>query len=524
MANHLNNTDRWAKATFCVLAVAFVAALTNHGLVPSMEPRFAEVVREMIAARDWVVPIKNGRPYVEYPVFYYWLAIGGKLLGLPMLAAIRLPTFIGFLFWLWLLGRWQNFFRPALPRFAFQIAGAALPIVLFQFSIAQTDGLLALGVLMAMYGYSRLILDPQYGGFPWVLWTGVGVAVLAKGPVGIACTLPVMGIDRIIAGLRDSDYPGVIRRLNNISHRVSEIYPIRGTLYLLLLAVPWYVAAGLHSGWEFVEAVLVYQNFDRYVTGYSHGHPWWYYFKTLTYDFFPLSLLLPVGLWAARRQFAKPEIRLVLIWFVFTFVFFSVSGSKQGKYLLPLTPALIALSLLGIEYVNERIRLNIWQSVRRWSLSFVCLFAALIIFVLPFFAGKIGGVDGFQPIRTQLTQEPGRLVHFQWPRSLTLYELGAPMAFVRSARQLYAEIAAGEIQSGDYILVRSDLLGSRPGVDNSSRLLPYPNTGQLEFVLETKAEKDLTLLRVTMGAADANVPDTPESPILHWRDQMFDTD
>lgn len=92
--------DKWARYTFWVLAFAFLAALFNHGLVPSMEPRIAEVVREMIAAGDWVMPIKNGVPYVEYPIFYYWLAIIGKSLGLQMTAAIRLPTFLAFLGWL----------------------------------------------------------------------------------------------------------------------------------------------------------------------------------------------------------------------------------------------------------------------------------------------------------------------------------------------------------------------------------------------------------------------------------------
>ncbi|MGH8281514.1 MAG: ArnT family glycosyltransferase [Gammaproteobacteria bacterium] len=47
-----------------VLGVIYAFALFNHGPVPSMEPRFAEAVREMLARGEWLIPIKNGVPYI----------------------------------------------------------------------------------------------------------------------------------------------------------------------------------------------------------------------------------------------------------------------------------------------------------------------------------------------------------------------------------------------------------------------------------------------------------------------------
>lgn len=412
---------------------------------------------------------------------------------------------------------------PNLPSYAFQIAGAALPLVLFQFSIAQTDGLLVFGVMMSMYGYTLLVLDRE-ASFSWWLWGGVSIAVLAKGPVGIACTLPVMCIDRSIAGWLSVGGLGIGHKARSVIDHLVAMAWARGLAVLVLVSVPWYVIAGLQSGWEFVEAVLVYQNYDRYITGYSHQQPWWYYFKTLIYDFFPLSLLLPVGIWLARRKNAPPMIRFALIWVLFTFTFFSISGSKQGKYLLPMTPAIIALSLFTVENLARRFGIDLWQAIRRWSLALIGFFAVLILFVVPFYSGKIGGVDGFTPIKAQLAEDPGRLIHFHWPRSLTLYELGAPMTFVRSARELYAGIAAEEILPGDYVLVRRDLLSSKSHADASLLLTPYPNAASFEFVLETKTEKAMVLLRIAPGASHADVPETPEPPVLHWRDEMFDTD
>jgi 4-amino-4-deoxy-L-arabinose transferase-like glycosyltransferase len=82
-----------SSLTLLLLGLAFVYAnsLFNHGLIPSMEPRFARVITEMMAAGQFLVPIKNGIPYVEYPPLLYWLAIIPAKLGMPVEAAIRLP-------------------------------------------------------------------------------------------------------------------------------------------------------------------------------------------------------------------------------------------------------------------------------------------------------------------------------------------------------------------------------------------------------------------------------------------------
>ena len=66
------------------LAAIYVPAMFNHSLIPSMEPRFAEVVKEMTAGHQYLIPLKNGRPYVEYPPLLYWLAVAGHSVGLPI--------------------------------------------------------------------------------------------------------------------------------------------------------------------------------------------------------------------------------------------------------------------------------------------------------------------------------------------------------------------------------------------------------------------------------------------------------
>lgn len=512
---------------FLSLAVAFTLGLFNHGLVPSMEPRIAEVTREMLAAGEWLVPIKNGRPYVEYPPFYYWLSMLLHLTGLPMVAAIRLPSYVAFFAWVYLLKRWQQLIAPELSPYAFAVAGAAMPLALFQFSIAQTDGLLVLGVMLSVYGYTRYRPESAPRGFPWLVWLGVALATSAKGPVGIACTLPVFAADSAIAGwlaAGGSRGRGAWQSLRHASRQVLSIGWLRGMAIVLIVTVPWYVATGLSMGWEFVQAVLTYQNFDRYITGYSHSQPWWYYFKTIIYDFFPASLLAPVAVYFASRQLRREHARLALVWALYTLAFFSFSGSKQGKYLLPAAPAFVALSFLAMAELRQRSRVDLWNWFKRWFIAIILFWVVVVTLVVPFFSDRIGGRDGFIPIRERIAAEPGRLFHYQWPRSLTLYELGAPMPFVRSARELYRRIHDREIVPGDYVLVRKSDLGENAAADLSARLVPYPNDSYFEEVLTTEIEKPVALIRVVQGAADADIPPTPDPPILFWRDEMFDTD
>ncbi len=60
-------------AAFCAFLLFF--GLGAFGLVGADEPRYAQIAREMLARHDWVVPVLNGKPWLEKPVLYYWEAM-----------------------------------------------------------------------------------------------------------------------------------------------------------------------------------------------------------------------------------------------------------------------------------------------------------------------------------------------------------------------------------------------------------------------------------------------------------------
>lgn len=510
-----------------VIALMYAFSMGNHPFIPSMEPRFGEVIREMLARGEFLIPIKNGVPYIEYPPLYYWLALAGRLSGLPDMVAIRVPGALAFLLWIVWLARLQRVVRPTWPVYLLPLLGAALPGVLYQYFIAQSDTVLILGVLMAMTGYLRLC-QGAVRGFAWELWLGVTLATLAKGPVGMAVTLPVLALDGLFGAWRAGQGPALWWQAQWAA--VRRIAWLRGLALVMVFNVPWYLVVGLREGWELVRAMVVYQNFTRFLVGFDHIQPWWYYTKTIWYDMLPLAFLLPFALPLAWRRWGELQWRVPVLWLLWTMLFFSVSASKQGKYILTAAPAVALLGLLALEALAASRRPRWAHRVRAvllgWAAVLVGGFAFTAVFILPHYAPRIGGLEGLEKIRAEIAARPAPVVSFQWPRSMELYVFGAPMDYVRSSRVLYQRLHQGKLKAGDYLLVfRRFLPPAGIPADKASPMSfsPPPAAPYFRHLLSVAFNGQLNLYEVLPGAVDMPMPATPTPLPHHWWER-FDTD
>ena len=525
-----NSTSSELRSFYWLLAgivVLFGFSMWNHPFIPSMEPRFGEAIREMAETGEYLIPIKNGLAYIMYPPLYYWMALGGKLAGLPDTVAIRLPAAIAFIVWLVWLVRLQKLLFPTWPSVMLPLIGAALPGVLFNFFIAQTDGLLILGTLIAFTGFARFRLNQIQFGFPWELWLGVTLAVAAKGPVGMIITLPAMVLEILLEcwhSSRDLKTGRIRSAFGAAFNSALTMGWARGLGLVVLINAPWYIAAGFKEGWEFCRAILIYQNVTRFLEGFAHLQPWWYYGKTIWYDFFPISLLFPFGLYCVWRKPDDFSRRLPAVWALYTIFFFSLSQSKQGKYLLPAAPAITMVGLLALDYLwSERTRQRIKTWLQRWATGFLIVFGIIAIIALPFYGDRIGGLADLKTIRNTVNKTPGRIYTYQWPRSMMIYELGYPLPYARSSRDLYSKLHNGDIRPGDYLLVARKFLPQPGHTPDENTLYPAPAAPYFELVLSLKMEGHLNLYRVLPGANEAPIPDTPTpSPVQWW--EQFDTD
>src|SRR5438105_3830141 len=113
------------------------------------------------------------------------------------------------------------------------------------------------------------------------------------------------------------------------------VFDWRALSLLLAIAAPWYIVILLKEGQGFIAGFFLKHNVGRFSGPVSgHGGSLLYYFPILVLVSLPFTaLVVPV---AARWRAAwRDELqRYLLIWFLFVFGFFSLSGTKLPHYVL----------------------------------------------------------------------------------------------------------------------------------------------------------------------------------------------
>lgn len=347
--------------------LAFFNGLGSLGLMDKTEALFVEVAHQMLQRHDWVTPWWNDQLFFDYPVWGYWMvALSFRLFGVSEWAA-RLPVALAasavvvatFLL-LWELAPAGEAARRRWTRAALG-AGilATSPGWIGWGRSSTTDMFLSSAIALALYGF--LIAD-QAPASAWLARIGriamalfAGVAVLAKGPVGLLLPLLVVGAHLLLCG----DWRRWLRPGSLLA--MAALF--------LGVVLPWYVAAARVNGEAFLGGFLGFSNLQRFTTVlYAHPGPPWFYLPWILLLLLPWSLFLPVALfrlrfWQPSRWRAAapateappaavaaiPPARLplfLLLWLVLVVGFFSAAATKLPGYILPAVPAAALLITL----------------------------------------------------------------------------------------------------------------------------------------------------------------------------------
>ena len=173
-----------------------------------------------------------------------------------------------------------------------------------------------------------------------LMYVSVGLGVLTKGP--IAVLLPALVFVLYLV-------------LHRELRRLPDMMIPAGTLIVLAIVLPWYVALYQRQGWAPIASFFIGENIGRYTTGigFPTARGLGFYFPVVFSDGFPLSLfLIPAGviLWRERDRLQI----LLWIWIVVIVAFFSLSHDKQDLYILPIVPAVAAL---GAGAIGRRVEI-----------------------------------------------------------------------------------------------------------------------------------------------------------------------
>lgn len=357
----------WITALLLALLcwLSFFHQLGVLGLMDKTEALFVEVAHQMVLSGDWVTPRWNGETFFDYPVWGYWMvALSFKLFGTSEWAA-RLPVAVAAS--AVVVAATVLLVLVAVPtdsvlrRFGRGwLGGATLaltPAWIGWGRSSTTDMFLASAISLALMGF---LLAYGRGSDPWLRRLGYGalplfcgVAVLAKGPVGLL--LPGLVILLFLLSVRELG---------------SQLRQMNLPLMLLLFAgvtAPWYVLATQANGVEFLNHFLGFSNLQRFTSVlYAHPGPWYFYLPWLVVLLFPWSLALPAaiagtGFW--RRSCWTPVgapidafPRFALVVLVVVVGFFSAAATKLPGYILPSIPAatlLIALAWMPLTPADD---------------------------------------------------------------------------------------------------------------------------------------------------------------------------
>ncbi len=322
-----------------ILAILWIAALAPRHLAKTDEGRYAEISREMVVSGDWITPRLDDIKYFEKPALQYWAtALADETFGLNEFSA-RLWTGLTGLLGLVAVG------LAALRVYGRSTAIAAVAVC------ASSTLYLLMGHVdtldMGLTGFMTVtlsaLLASQFGerlGPAWLVylaWASAGLAILSKGLIGLI--LPGAVVVLYIVIMRDWQ---MLRRLRLIV----------GLAILLAVAAPWFVLVS-RANPEFAHFFFIHEHVERFLTHEHHRvGPWWYFVPILALGTLPWITFLPQAgrlalhanpvIDATIRRQSRAD-RFLLLWAIFIFAFFSLSGSKLPSYILPIMPALAIL-------------------------------------------------------------------------------------------------------------------------------------------------------------------------------------
>ncbi len=330
-----------ARVALWLVAAALLGLLAaGAGGVPLLDPdesRFARTSVEMLRSGDLVLPRFGGEPRLVKPPLLHWVQV--FVFGTVGIAewSARLHAALATLGSLLIVG-WigRRRFGDEGGAWAAVVFGT-MPLVLVAGRVGTIDALLAVHVLAVI----ALDLAAPEGGYrASAAGALLGLAFLAKGPVGIVLPLVV-----VLAG-RSATGAEVMPSLRTVVHAVTA---------WCVVVLPWGVVFLRRVGPGTVLELLRGEALDRYFVGTTHVEPPWFYLKVAVAGFLPWLSPLLLGSVRAWRRRAEPAARTALYaacGLIAGTIFLSIGRGKEASYLLPLAP--LAALVAGWEIAREQ--------------------------------------------------------------------------------------------------------------------------------------------------------------------------
>lgn len=364
--NYGNNIKIFLYALGILLFFSFFYHLGLYPILDVNEGLYAEISREMLIGKNYIVPILNQALYLEKPPLLYWLTIVSyKIFGINAMSARLIPALSATIISVMLV------FLGYISRrlMAGIIAGL---IFASSFFIAVMSRVVIFDMLLAMTISTSLIMffawyqhhnnyehNQEYYdknnvksnhkiALKYLLTSYIflGLVFLTKGMIGLCISC---GSVMLFLILRKSKLRQYLRLFN----------PYACTAFLFVV-VPWIIAITYQVP-NFLQHFFINEQLLRFLNeriphDYHEGN-WWFYFPRIIAYLFPWSLLIPNLLCNIRNKIQQHDMLHTFLWswILFPLLIFSLSGEKGDCYMIVSMPALAMLIAEQIEtWINNK--------------------------------------------------------------------------------------------------------------------------------------------------------------------------
>ena len=433
------------------------------------EAHYAELTREMLDSGSWLVPLLDGKPFIDKPVLFHWIQGASVLLLGETEFAARLPSALSAI-GLFAITRWVGaaLFTEDVGSLG-AIMFATVPATFALSSIAIFDMIFALFLFGAV---GCLLVAAKRGGRRIELcgYSLLTLAVMTKGPVALV----------LVVLLLAAAY--------GASHETRAAFRTlhwrTGLLAVAVASSPWFLWMQWKFGDDFVQGYLLAGNL-WYVTqpiefsARAINHT--FYARAFTGAFFPWSIVVAGrALDFIRKLRASESVetgeRLLWLWILVVLGFFTLARFKLDHYIFPAAPACCIIAahawreaardddgwLWGTRYSVLLIAgvLIVGGSFGGVALSQLNLGLPAAAFVLPFavFAGGVALLFQMERIGWRVPVSIGALVGMLLVSYTTVVAIGYPaLERVRPTAQVgrqLARLSAASTPVGLYRLER----------------------------------------------------------------------
>ncbi|MDG1763377.1 MAG: glycosyltransferase family 39 protein [Flavobacteriaceae bacterium] len=342
------NSIHFAAAFWILVAIR----MYFNGVLPLMdktEARYGEIARLMSETGNWITPqIDYGLPFWAKPPLSTWAsALSISLFGSSEFF-VRFPYLIVMVLLAIFIGKYrkemiQSVYFPG-------IILLTIPEFYLHAGVVSTDTFLCFSIALTMFGFWEAMQKKANTYWKYLFFTGIGIGLLAKGPIIGILTLPPILLWALIT--------------NSIKKMWFQFPWIGGISLLLAISLPWYLLAELRTA-GFIDYFVVGEHFERYFNsewkGDKYGFPKqqplgmaWIFLIVFLLPWTLAFIQLLVRKWNSIRQ--ESWLLFLIFWALWTPLFFTSSKSLIHPYILPsCIPVALFISYYWSSIKNKKI-------------------------------------------------------------------------------------------------------------------------------------------------------------------------